>query len=110
LSSRQASGRLDDEHPIGGGPKHMQLAIAANVVDPRVGPGIGREHESVVESEGQTVGHSSLLCSRRSVLGNRREKVQTEALRKILGDPLPANTVARFVQWGRERAEPSLAR
>ena len=41
----------------GRGLEHVQLAVGADVVDAGVGAGVGEEDESVVEAQGEAVGH-----------------------------------------------------
>ena len=65
LGRRQAPGRLDHEEAVGGGLEDVHLAVRADVVDTRVGPGVGQEDQSLVEPQGQAIGQRLVLVSLR---------------------------------------------
>ena len=60
LRRGEVAGRLEDEEPIRRRLDHVQLAVRADVVDARVGAGVGQEDERVLEPEGQAVGHRTV--------------------------------------------------
>ena len=61
LGGGQVARRLQHEDPVGVGLEEVHLAVRADVVDPGVGAGVAQEDESLVEADGQAVGHGGLL-------------------------------------------------
>jgi hypothetical protein len=57
----QAAGGLHHEGAVRAGVDHVELAEGADVVDPRVGAGVGQEQQPGVEAEGEAVGHPTSM-------------------------------------------------
>ena len=55
--------RLQHEHPVLARAEDVQLAVAADVVDPGVGPRVSEEDQSLVETEREAVGHVGALVA-----------------------------------------------
>jgi hypothetical protein len=46
----QVAGRLEHEESVVVGTEHVQFAIAADVVDPGIGAGVGHEQQAFIEA------------------------------------------------------------
>ena len=72
LRRREVAGGFDDEHPVGSRTKHVQLPVGADVVDAGVRSGVGEEHQSLIEPEGEAVRHGHTFGQFARSGGSRR--------------------------------------
>ena len=58
LGGGQVARALQHDHPVFPG-EEVQFAEGGDVIHPRIGARIGREHHAVLQAHGDTVGHGS---------------------------------------------------
>ena len=61
LGGAEVARRHQHEQPIRGGLEHMELAVAGDVIHPRIGAAVGYEHQAALEQEANAIGHAFRL-------------------------------------------------
>src|SRR5215472_18712217 len=77
LADRKIAGRSDRHDPFLRVLKYVQLAESRNIVDPGIGPRIGKHHQAFPDQNSTAIGHrlSRWLCRLYSIVRPLRERV-----------------------------------